>query len=52
MTPEEQAKLLNSLNHSDSFDLGVKFERERIIKLLSDWNEEVAIAIIKGQDAR
>lgn len=30
--------------------LGVVQERERIIKLLSDNNEEVAIALIKGEN--
>ena len=30
--------------------LGVVQERERIIKLLSDYNEEVAIALIKGEN--
>ena len=36
MTPEEQAKVMDLLGEPGPFDLGVRFERERIIKLLTE----------------
>lgn len=61
MTPEQQAKLMDLLDGPGPFDLGVRFERERIIKLLEEakplqatdeleWGIEQAIALIKGEN--
>lgn len=60
MTPEQQAKLMDLLDGPGPFDLGVRFERERIIKLLeqhigfgdSEWDADVkaVIALIKGEN--
>ena len=61
MTPEEQAKVMDLLGEPGPFDLGVRFERERIIKLLKQhgvlqphrWERDAEImALIKGEHVR